>query len=171
MLLKALLQEHKDREIPRLPPADFGMFDLVYTIYSASNSDYGNSSSLPHESVYLLKCYLEMHPSLMERLRRTLHQGKGRIRWNYTTIVHRMQMVFNCFLAYHGWQSGGSLDVKAVSDGWEGTGNFGAKVNIRLKFNHQHEWQEFAIHRALAWVLWALFEYAEELGLGRPEFW
>jgi len=171
VLLKALLQEHKDRAIPRLPPADFGMFDLVYTIYSASNSDYGISSSLPHESVYLLKCYLEMHPSLMERLRRTLHQGKGRIRWNYTTIVHRMQTVFNCFLAYHGWQSGGSLAVKAVSDGWEGSGNFGAKVDIRLKFKYQHEWQEFGISRALAWVLWALFEYAEELGLGRPEFW
>jgi hypothetical protein len=171
VLLKALLQEHNNRVVPRLPPADFGMFDVVYTIYSASNSDYGNSSSLPHESVYLLKRYLEMHPMLTERLRRTLHQGKGRIRWNYTTIVHRMQTVFNGFLAYHGWQSGGSLKVKAVSDGWEGPGNFGVTVNIRLKFNYQHEWQEFAIHRALAWVLWALFEYAEELGLGRPEFW
>ena len=114
---------------------------------------------------------IEMNPSLMERLRRTLHQGKGRIRWNYTTIVHRMQTVFNCFLAYHGWQSGGSLAVKAVSDGWEGPGNFGVKVDIHLKFNNQHEWQDFAISRALAWVLWALFEYAEELGLGRPEFW
>jgi hypothetical protein len=171
VLLKALLQEYDDCKVPRLPPPDFGMFDVAYTIYSASNSDYSNSSTLPHESIYLFKRYLEIHPTLMERLRRTLHQGKGRIRWNYTTIVHRMQTVFNCFLAYHGWQSGGSLEVKAVSDGWEGPGNFGAKVDIRLKFNYQHEWQDFAISRALAWVLWALFEYAEQLGLGRPEFW
>jgi hypothetical protein len=157
--------------VPRLPPADFGMFDIVYTIYSASNSDYSNSSTLPHESVYLLKRYLEMQPTLKERLRKTLHQGKGRIRWNYTTIIHRMQTVFNCFLAYHGWQYGSWLKVEAVSDGWEGPGNFGVTADVQLKFNNQHEFQAYVIGRALAWVLWALFEYAEELGLGRPEFW
>ena len=171
VMLKALLQEYDDRVVPDLPPPDFGMFDVVYTIYSASNSDYSISSTLPRKSIYLLKRYLEMHPTLKKRLGSALHQGKGRIRWNYTTIVHRMQEVINRFLAYHGWQSGGPVQVKAVSDGWEGPGNFGVSANIQLKFNNQHEWQEFFIHRALAWVLWALFEYADELGLGRPEFW
>jgi hypothetical protein len=42
---------------------------------------------------------------------------------------------------------------------------------IELNFSNQHEFKGYGIHRALAWVLWALFEYAEELGLGRPEFW
>jgi len=41
---------------------------------------------------------------------------------------------------------------------------------IELNFNDQHEFKGYGIYRALAWVLWALFEYAEELGLGRPEF-
>jgi hypothetical protein len=172
VLLKALLQEYNDHIVPHLPPADFGMFDVVYTIYSASNSDRSYSTDLPHESVYLLKRYLEMHPLLTERLRKILHQGKGHIRWNYITIVHRMQMIINCFLAYHGWQCGNSLKVKAVSEGWSGPGNFGVTVEkIELDFSDQHEFREYVIHRALAWVLWALFEYAEELGLGRPEFW
>jgi len=112
VLLKALLQEYNDHVVPHFTPADFGMFDVVYTIYSASNSDHSYSTDLPHESVYLLKRYLEMHPMLTERLRKILHQGKGHIRWNYITIVHRMQMIINCFLAYHGWQSGNSLKVK-----------------------------------------------------------
>ncbi len=24
---------------------------------------------------------------------------------------------------------------------------------------------------ALSWVLWALFEYGQDIGIGRPEFW
>jgi hypothetical protein len=171
IVLKALLQEYNENIIPNLPQPDFGMFDVIYTIYSASNSAYAYSSELPHESIYLLKRYLEIHPTLIDNLRRTLHQGKGHIRWNHLTIVHRMQKVINCFLAYHGWQSGRSLKVNAVSDGWSGSGNFGAKVDIRLKFGDYHEWEEFTIYKACEWVLWALFEYSDEIGIGRPEFW
>jgi hypothetical protein len=170
-MLKALLQEYDDRVVPNLPPPDFGMFEVVYSIYMASNFDYGLCATLPRKSIYLLKRYLEMHPTLKKRLGSVMHQGKGRNRWNYITIVHRMQEVINRFLAYHGWQSGGPVQVKAVSDGWEGPGNFGVIANIQLKFDKQHEKQAYCIHRAMAWVLWALFEYAEELGLGRPEFW
>jgi hypothetical protein len=171
IVLKALLQEYNENIIPNLLQPDFGMFDVIYTIYMASNSTYANSSELPHESVYLLKRYLEMHPTLIDNLRRTLNQGKGHIRWNHMTIVHRMQKVINCFLAYHGWQSGRSLKVKAVSDGWSGPGDFGMAAEIHLKFGDYHDWQESVVYRALEWVLWALFEYGDEIGLGRPEFW
>jgi hypothetical protein len=82
-----------------------------------------------------------------------------------------MQKVINCFLAYHGWQSGRSLKVNAVSNGWGGPGDFGVAAEIHLKFGDYHDWEESAVYRALEWVLWALFEYSDEIGIGRPEFW
>lgn len=173
IVLKALLQEYEDRVVPHMPECDFGLFDVVYSIYSASNSDQYYCSVLPHESIYIFRRYLEMHPTLTFRLRATLHQGKGHIRWNNVTIVHRMQLVINCFLAYHGWQCGDHIKLKTVSDGWSGPGNFGVQIEkLNINFGNKVEWSgEYVIYRALAWVLWALFEYAEDLNLGRPEFW
>ncbi len=176
VLLNALLQQYNETlqwRVVREP--DKAFFTLVNTIYSASHKETRNfweAVSLPHASIYLLRRYIEMHPRLLGKLQKTIHYGQGRIRWNTTTVIHRMQQVVNQFLAYHGWKTNGPLRVEAVTGNWGGTGPFGIQVGKsgpwRLSDDSNYENEIF---QALTWLLWALFEYAEELGLGRPEFW
>jgi hypothetical protein len=113
-----------------------------------------------------------MHQAFLKKLQKSIHYGKGRIRWNTTTVIHRMQQVINTFLTYHGWQSNGPLRVAAVAGEWDGLGPFGIHVKkVGLWHFSDDEKLEKKLCPALTWVLWALFEYADELGLGKPEFW
>jgi hypothetical protein len=176
ILLSALAQQFNEEKGSRPSlKADPHFFDLVQTIYSASyqeTQDLLKAVSLPIGSIYLLRRYLEMHPSLLKKLQRTMHHGKGRIHWNTAMVIHRMQQVVNQFVAYHGWTTNGLLRVEAVYGNWSGVGPFGIKAE-KVGFweggnNYSENWRAI---ESLCWVLWALFEYAEDIGLGRPEFW
>ena len=79
-------------------------------------------------------------------MRRALERGRETMRWNVTTILHRMQGVLREFLRYHGYEVGRWLEAVPESSWERGEG-------------------------ALAWVLWALFADAEEIGLKPPPFW
>lgn len=176
LVLKALLQEFRAEVLPQVPKPDFGFLDVIYTIYSASHPSkpYPHAKTvIPYESIYLLRRYLEMHPTLTDRLKKTLERGKGHIRWNHVTIAHRMQKVMEDFLAYHGWRNGSPIYIRVVTrnEGWDGPGEFGVTTTLYLQPGISNEWDTRSLSEALSWVLWALFEYAEQIGLVRPEFW
>ncbi len=186
-VLNALLEyflkdaNHKPEEYPQ-PDPEF--LELMRLIYSASFDPMRPArwrAGIPHASLFLLKQYLKMHPDLLERLNEVLHCAPGSTRWNPTMILHRMQVVIDIFLRYHGWRSNGSLLAASVVSSWEveDVRTFGAKVFIRnaeilmaddeIVVPSQSEVNE--TERALEWVLKALFEYSLDLGLGRVEFW
>jgi len=167
-------------EHPRPDPV---FFEVMGVIYAASHSE-GQSvvrrAAYPYASVYLLGKYLEMHPKLRGRLRRVLERGRETMRWNVTTILHRMQGVIREFLRYHGYEVGRWL-MAVPESSWErgeGPQDFGVRVRIHPEVlmgegDGVVPGQE-AVARAeeaLAWVLWALFAYAEEIGLKAPPFW
>jgi len=167
-------------EHPRPDPV---FFEVMGVIYAASHSE-GQSvvrrAAYPYASVYLLGKYLEMHPKLRGRLRRALERGRETMRWNVTTILHRMQGVIREFLRYHGYEVGRWL-LAVPESSWErgeGPQDFGVRVRIHPEVlmgegDGVVPGQE-AVARAeeaLAWVLWALFAYAEEIGLKAPPFW
>ncbi len=62
-------------------------------IWAASHEGVGvvRRVAYPYASVYLLRKYLEMHPGLVERLKQVMGRGRETMRWNVTTILHRMQ--------------------------------------------------------------------------------
>ena len=102
------------------------------------------------------------------------------MRWNVTTILHRMQGVIREFLRYHGYEVGRWL-MAVPESSWErgeGPQDFGVRVRMHPEVlmgegDGVVPGQE-AVARAeeaLAWVLWALFAYAEEIGLKPPPFW
>jgi len=179
LLLSALLQRYQENVQDERPSAEF--LPLMHLIYSASHPErreYWVEAGLPHASIYLLKQYLEAHPDLLKLLQQTTHRGRGRIRWGINTIFHRMQSVANVFLAYHGWRANGLLRVRATDQPDCGRDyGFHAEMSGQLpQFAwHQVTGTEFSSKQqyllALTWVLWALFEYGEDLGLGTPEFW
>jgi hypothetical protein len=159
-------------------------FRIMHLIYVASFDDSETShfgAQLPLASIYLLNQYLIMHPKLQERLKKVMSFGRGTIRWNQTTIVHRMQVVVNEFLAYHGYRSDGSLFVYTRSPSWKDveTGTFKINVSIRDKKLLYSEHDSIYVsneyvyetEEALSWVMSALFHYGDKLGLGRVEFW
>ena len=187
LVLNALLEYFlKDarRKLEEYPQPDPEFLELVRLIYSASFDPTRPArwrAGLPHASLYLLKQYLNMHPDLLERLNEVLHSAPGSTRWNPTMILHRMQVVIDIFLRYHGWRSNGSLFAASVVSGWEeeDVRTFGARVSIRDAEILMAE-DEIVVpsgsdveetERALEWVLKALFEYSIDLGLGRVEFW
>ncbi len=110
-----------------------GFFELIGLIYAASfhsSQTVFRQSAYPKTSIYLLRQYLEMHPKLYDELRKAMHYGKGTMRWNQVTIIHRMQAVINTFLRYHGWRSDGWLKVVAHTRRWED--GLGAMFDIRV---------------------------------------
>jgi len=176
ILLEALKQDYVENKLPKIPDPKLELFDLAFLIYEASrpesDDDIYNQIAPQHTSIYLLKRYLEMHPDLVRDLRKAIHSGRGRMYWSPKTILHRMQMTIDTFLAYYGWQSGGRIRVTATTEHEQGATQFGVRVEATGVFfygiGHQ---KNRAANHALAWILWALFEYAVELGLGKPEFW
>ncbi len=73
-----------------------------------------------------------MHPPLRERLRQAMGRGRETMRWNVTTILHRMQGVMREFLRYHGYEVGRGL-LAAPETGWErveGPQDCGVRVRL-----------------------------------------
>ena len=166
---------------PRPDPAFFDVMRIIYTASNDPHADILTQAALPHASLYLLRKYLEMHPRLRDALSKAVTRGSGSMRWSVSTIFHRMQAVIATFLKYHGWRADGPLLAYPVLTGWgeEGTQTFSVVARIRNPELLMGEDDEVVPGRdevrqaeeALAWVLWALFAYSEEVGLKRPGFW
>jgi hypothetical protein len=186
LVLTALWQDFREKvqtaqgQFPR-PNSEF--FRTLRLIHVASHdqalSDL-EQAAMPYASIYLLNQYLAMR-NLRPALNKAIHNGKGSLRWNPTTILHRMQVVINTFLGLHGWRADGALFVTASMSDWQDVTQrtFGVNVKIRKPSLLMAE-DDLVVptraeieqnERALAWALWALFAYSLDLGLGRVEFW
>lgn len=165
------------------PRAEAEFFEVMEVIYRASHGsgDVRREAAYPYASVYLLRKYLEMHPRLREGLKKAMGRGRGSVRWSVTLVLHRMQGVIDVFLRYHGYRVSRYLRAVPESPYERGVGDvqdFRVRVGIHPELL-MREGDEIVPGRgeaaqaaeALGWVLWALFAYAEELGLQPPEFW
>jgi hypothetical protein len=173
VLLTALHLALKQEQEPQWAKTiDLEFLDVMLKIYEASHPE-DNQSPLrwmpPHGSLSLLKDYFDLHPTLRRRLHASLHHNTSKWSWNSRTILHRMQRVINTFLAYYGWKSNAYLSAKAVLA--EGAAEpFQVSVGT-IGFFWGGPDESRRKTDALQWVLTALFQHAEELGLGRPRFW
>lgn len=173
VLLSALAQDF-DETIPfEQRDPDWNMPHLVRTIYEAvhgkDHCTFNEVAGMPLISIYLLREYLNLHPELLTRLRQAIHFNKTKVVWTQQNILHRMRIVISTFLAYHGWRSSHVIKIYPTIDG-DGKGDYTVKC-VWESTPSRYRGQYREITDALQWVLWALFEYAEDLGLGRPEFW
>jgi len=176
-------QEQAGVQHAKYPRPDPEFFEIMQIIYAASH-DRQNSpleqAGVPWASLYLLERYLEMQPQLRKTLNQTINRGSTAMRWNPTTILHRMQVVIDAFLNYHGWRSNGPLAVfSSVSWANDEPHAFGVTVRISnrdILVSHDGaiiptENEKRAKEQALAWVLYALFAYAPHLHLTTAPFW
>jgi hypothetical protein len=185
VVLSALWQEFQKnaQDVVLEPSPDF--FELMALIYAASHHESNSAiknAAYPKASIYLLGEYLSMHPNLRELLRKTIRRGQSVMRWNQTTIVHRMQGVVQAFLGYHGFRPYGTLYVNAFVRSWnDGPGPvFDIRVFIRDPFLLVDKQEQYQLQpddetvayyaTALRWVLRALFDYSEKIGLGIIDF-
>ena len=177
-------QENAHQQAHEFPRPDPEFLELVCIIYAASHDAMLSpldQAAFPHASVYLLGQYLQMHPQLRKRLQAAMQRGVASMRWNSTTILHRLQIGINVFLAYHGWRSDGPLRAYPSVCDWNSDESraFGVAVRIASRELLMREPngvvpgrdQVRRAEQALAWVLWALFAYADRLGLQPPVFW
>ena len=187
LILEALWQvfeETAHQRPDRLPRADPEFFELMRLIYAASHDSALtplDQASLPHASLYLLKRYLQMHPTLRADVQSALKRGASMIRWNPTMVLHRMQVAFDAFLAYHGWQAEGPLQVRATMTNWEDREPRVFSVEVWLDSGELLMTERNGVvpgrdeidraAKALAWVLYALVAHASRLGLDTPAFW
>ena len=162
-------------------------FENMRIIYTASHDQEmlspGAQAAWPTGSLYLLRRYLAMHPGLRERVEHRMRTQMQSMRWNTTTILHRMQTVVDLFLAYHGYRSDGPLLAWADTPGWETEEVRTLRVRVRIRNRGVLLSDDAApslmptqaevrrTEQALAWVLTALFRYAPDLGLKSPPFW
>jgi hypothetical protein len=168
----------------RFAAADPSFFDVMGLIHAASHDPEAPvlvQAGVPYASLYLLAQYLRMHPYLRQAVSHAVGRGRGSMRWNVTNVLHRMQVVIDTFLKYHGWRSDGPLLAYPMTPDWNSAASrtFGVTVRIRNPevlmepgdgvVPGRDEIQQ--AENALAWVLWAMFAHASELGLKTPPFW
>ena len=174
VLLQAYQQAYEeDPRNARSPDKSFlAVMELIY----AATYSYGIFQRVeqpPDELIHLLRVYLEIHPDLRNKLRFAMHHANSRMLWSQNTILHRMQRVIDAFLIHFGWGQSQTLKVESTMDnsGIPAITHGPFYVTASYKTATQ-EW-ESNLHKstALAWVLWALFEYADQIGLGRPDYW
>lgn len=131
-----------------------------------------------------MRKYLTLHPELRAALKKAIEGRASRITWNPTTMLHRMQIVIDVFLRYHGFANHGGLRAYPLSNfnRSDEAGDF--KVAVRLHPEMLLGHKDGVIlsrdvilpaEKALAWVLWALFAHSPEIGLelygDYPPFW
>ena len=102
------------------------------------------------------------------------------MRWNPTNILHRMQIVVDTFLRYHGWGNRGNLQASPFTPDWRAAGSRAYQVQATLSKKELLLPQNSLVpvsgeieqlEKALSWVLSALFSHAQALDLGYPPFW
>jgi len=162
-------------------PEFFEIAKLIYLPSHDSNAPLFDQAAIPWRSLILEKHYLKLHPQLKEKLSKTAVHGGATMRWNPTTMLHRMQVMIDKFLAYHGWRNNGPLKVWAgITDTHrDDTNVFGVVVQIRNReilmlpgqtiLPSQEEVD--TAQKALAFMLFAIFAYADELDLAGTGFW
>ncbi|MCP4543456.1 MAG: hypothetical protein GY832_40610 [Chloroflexi bacterium] len=158
-------------------------FDLVRVVHAASHPPDATpweQALHPHASLYLLQQYLQMHPRLHKSISKTVTRGGGSVRWSTPVITHRIQVVIDIFLRYHGFRSSGSLWASPAGP-WQrndGRGDFDIRVRLDREMlmgdsdgviPSREEVKK--VEDALAWVLRALFAYSEDLDLKQAVFW
>lgn len=165
---------------PEPHPSFFDMMRLIYTASYPPDASSWQRACHPSASLYLFLRYLQMHPRLRKALSKSIVRGRGSMRWSTPAITHRIQVVTDVFLRYHGFSSGGSLQVHVLSP-WErgdGRGNFGVGVSIEPEVlmgqedgvvPTQEEVEQAA--EALSWVLTAIFAYSDDLQIKHARFW
>ncbi len=173
IVVNAAAQDYKANILSTKPSPDFGVFTLVYDIYNASHSaeNYLAFGAIPHTSIHMLRVLMEKRADLVEKLNRGMNCGRKSE--GQALVVYHMQGVIDTFLNYYQWESGEVLRAEAVANNreWNGIGPFGILVKARVAPSPGDVWGNSSeIDVALAWVLWALFKYSEQIGLDRPKF-
>jgi hypothetical protein len=187
LILGALWQwftESAGRQQGKQIRPDPEFWKLVRLIYGASHDSEASlleRAALPHTSLFLLGRYLKMHPYLRGALVSAVRRGGHAMRWNPTTILHRMQTVIDAFLGYHGWCSDGSLKAWSGTRDWDSDGSRAFSVFVHITSGELLMTERNGVvpgqdeirrtEEALAWVLYALFAYAPDIGLDYPAFW
>ncbi|MCP4542288.1 MAG: hypothetical protein GY832_34635 [Chloroflexi bacterium] len=168
-------------DLPRPDPIFFDVMRIIYTPSHDLHADLLTQAALPHASLYLLRRYLDMHPTLKDALNKAIERSSRTIKWSLPTIFHRIQTVITAFLRYHGWRPDGPLLAYPLLSGWENDRrqSYGITVRIRhpellMKPGDTIVPDREAIQQAeesLTWVLLSLFVYSDDLGLKRATFW
>ncbi|HNS37001.1 MAG TPA: hypothetical protein PKM01_04405 [Anaerolineaceae bacterium] len=185
MILAALLQELRaNGPAARQPLPDAEFLYLMRLIYIASHDPFAPAlqrSGTPYESLYLLSQYLQMNPNLRQLIEQTTQKDARRIHWNQSTALHRMQVVVDAFLEYHGWQSDGALIVYTYTPDYQAHGPRRLSVMVEIADPEILMSGESALvpgkqeitilEKSLGWVLTALFALTHHLGLKKPPFW
>jgi hypothetical protein len=175
VLLEAL-DDDFDRRFAdvKFEKADKALFNLALTLFAATYGydlrRYLAHSEIPYRSLYLFNEYLNLHPDLRTRLKVALHANRGRVVLSQNNILHRIDIVIRSFLRYYGWQTSHHVNVRATMNPQRFGTVYGIHVDLPpylFTEDDEHRVKEVA----LEWMLWAIFEYADELKLGRPDFW
>lgn len=186
IVLQALWQQFIENNSDRLdshhtPSPAF--FETMCLIHSASFSNDGSgfsSAALPRASIFLLNQYLRMHPVLKKSLQKSIARGVATMRWNTVNILHRMQVIIERFLYYHGWYNGPAIQALAGTYNYNSEEGTGFCITVKIHnpwimaypdgFRPTDE-EVLQAEKALAWVLWALFSFPEDLDLPYNAFW
>jgi len=189
LILQAFLQHFQEHaaelaytiERPRPDPAFFATLECLYLASHNPQASPLAQASHPVASLYLLNLYLGLHPQLRAGLNKALTRGAATMRWNPTNILHRMQTVIDLFLRYHGFRVCRTLQAYPNLAPWDGPDSRGYGVTVQLHPELLVEegsdlipgrTEVQAAEQALAWVLWALFAYADDLAeLKYAPFW
>jgi hypothetical protein len=167
-------------ERPAGHPAFFETMGVIYAASHPPDATPWERALHPHASIYLLQQYLRIHPRLRKALSKAITRGQYSIKWSTPAITHRIQVVVDTFLRYHGLRSGGSITIHILGP-WQrddGRGDFGVAVSIEREVLMgeddgvvpTHEETE-AAEEALTWVLTALFAYSHDIGVKHAKFW
>ncbi len=180
------LQEHGPAllatpERPLAHPAFFMTMQVIYAASYPSDESPWEAAQQPHASLYLLRRYLDLHPPLRQALSQAVTRGSSSIKWSTPLVTHKMQVVVDLFLRYHGLHTCGSLTVTAIGP-WQqpdDRGDFGVRVRLHPEVLLGAAAEAVvptpeevaAAEAALTWVLTSLFAYSHELGLKQTPFW
>ena len=179
---------YQDLQVNRMfsdqPQAESEFLYAMRTIYLASHDPFAPPlarSGVPRESLYLLRHYLKMNPGLLQLVEQTTQMDARRIHWNQSTALHRMQVVVDAFLEYHGWQSEGPLLAYSYTPDYQAHGPRHLSVNVEIvdravlvddeSTTAPGKQEVEFLEKSLAWVLTALFAETHHLGLKKPPFW
>lgn len=162
--------------------------EFLYLMRDICSYSYGrwrslsiNQSGPTWLALFLLDQYLKMNPELYKILQETIVMDSRRIHWNQTMALHRMQVVIDAFLEYHGWRADGALQVYPFTPDYQTRGPRRLSVAVEitnpaiLRDNESQieptESEIREIEKSLAWVLTAFFSHYAHLGLKKAPFW
>ena len=175
-LLQALGQRlHKTLANTNSLEVDMGFISVIEEIYGGSfgeeHRDFDSFAAPPKVSIGLLKKYLQMKPDLKKELYACMHYYRSGKVWTQINVMHQMGVVIRTFLNYHNWAVSGYLEAYPTIDS-----ELRNAYLVKVEFMAFPDSVEYSNRRqnmeaALTWVLTALFEHGNRIGLKRPEFW